>query len=293
MGTILPTMGAVTMSGCPRGCYIRRLTAGGLEPVQYAAESLSDAVQYEPRDGVYTVSSTDCQRLVLRLTAHFDRLEESAAGAGIPLRLERERIRAALRHMMDEAGFEAARFRITAPREEPQVLILSMEDFTPPSAELRAGGVSVVTRLDGARRAAYIKGTDWLHERQVIEAAQADGVYEVILQDGEGRLLEGLGSNFYAIAAEQLWTAVVGVLRGIAQGIVLEVAPAQLPTRREGLPVARRAEMTEAFLTSSSRGIIPIIAIDGEPVGTGRPGAQTLALQAAYDERAAELKEAL
>ena len=281
------------MSGCPRGCYIRRLTARGLKPVSYAAESLDDAVQYEPRDGVYTVSNTDCQRRVLRLSAHFDRMEESAAGAGIPLRLERGRIRAALRQMMDETGFAAARFRITVPRQEPQSLILSLENFTPPSAELRAGGVSVVTRLDGARQAAYIKGTDWMHERQVIKAAQADNVYEVILQDGEGRLLEGLGSNFYTIAAGYLWTAVVGVLRGIAQGIVLEVAPAHLPMRREGLPIARRAEITEAFLTSSSRGIIPIIAIDGEPVGAGRPGARTLALQVAYDERAVELMETL
>lgn len=281
------------MSGFSGGCYIQRLVAGRLEPVDYAAESLAAAVPFEPRDGVYTVSNTDGQRRVLCLSAHFDRLEESAAGAGIPLRLERGRIRSALRQMMDETGFPAIRFRITVSGEAPQSLILSVENFTPPAAKLRAGGVSVVTRMDGARQEAHIKDTNWMHERDLIKAAEADSVYEVILLDEEGRFLEGLGSNFYTIAAGQLWSAVEGVLPGIAQRIVLEVAPEQLPVRREGLPSAYRGEITEAFLTSSSRGIIPIVAIDGEPVANGRPGVQTLALQQSYDKRAAELMETL
>jgi branched-subunit amino acid aminotransferase/4-amino-4-deoxychorismate lyase len=40
--------------------------------------------------------------------------------------------------------------------------------------------------------------------------------------------------------------------------------------------------MAEAFITSSSRGIVPVIEIDGSAIGTGKPGPQTRALQEAY-----------
>ena len=280
------------MSDAATRCSIQILTAAGLAPAPYRAASLADAARHEPRDGVYTVSNTDQRRRVLRLRAHLDRLEQSAAAAGIPLRLERARLRAALRQMMDEGGYAAARFRVTAPRQPADTLLLTMEEFTPPAPAVRAGGVRVATRR-GGRQDAHIKDTAWMHERSEIQAAQAADIYEVILIDDDGRLLEGLGSNFYAIAGGQLWAAVAGVLSGIAQGIALAVAPAILPLRQEGFPWPRFAEMEEAFLTSSSRGIIPIIAMDGRPVGDGRPGALTLALQAAYDARAEQLMEAL
>ena len=275
------------------GCTIRLLTENGLETVPYRAESLADAVQYEPRDGVYTVSNTDRQRRVMCLTAHFDRLEASAAAAGIPLQLDRERVRAALRQMMAEAGLKAMRFRVTVSRAEPRNLILTVENFTPPTEVLRKGGVSVVTRENGARQDAHIKDTQWMHERDEIKACEAENVYEVILLSEEGRLLEGLGSNFYAIAEGRIWAAVDEVLPGIAQKLVLEIAPQRLPMICEGFPISRRDEMDEAFMTSSSRGIIPIVKLDGERIGDGKPGPHTLALQQSYDQRAAQLLEDL
>ena len=273
-------------------CIIRTLSTSGLQTVSYAAQSLADAVQYEPRDGVYTVSSCDEQRRVMCLTAHFDRLEASAAAAGIPLQLDRPKLRQALRQLLDEAGLAAARFRITVSREAPKQLILSAEAFTPPSDALRRGGVAVVTRENGARKDAHIKDTHWMHQRDEIKAA-ADGAYEVILLSEDGRYLEGLGSNFYAIAGEQIWAAIEGVLAGIAQQLVLHIAPARLPLIAEGLPRSRRREISEAFLTSSSRGIIPIVQIDGEAIGEGSPGPHTLALQEDYDRRAQALLEEL
>lgn len=272
-------------------CIIRSLTESGLETVSYSAQSLADAVQYEPRDGVYTVSSCDDQRRVMCLTAHFDRLEASAAGAGIAIKLDRLKLRQALRHMLDEADLAAARFRITVSRGAPRQLILSAEAFIPPSDALRKGGVAVVTRENGARHDAHIKDTQWMHERDEIKAAAADGVYEVILLSEDGRYLEGLGSNFYAIAGEQLWAARDGVLAGIAQWLVLQIAPERLPLIGEGLPRTQRREMSEAFLTSSSRGIIPIVVMDGEAIGDGTPGPHTLALQEVYDRRAQALLE--
>ena len=74
------------------------------------------------------------------------------------------------------------------------------------------------------------------------------------------------------------------MLPGIAQQIVYEVAPEVLPLHRDAVNVVDIPRLDEAFLTSSSRGILPVIAIDGITIGSGKPGAKTLALRQRYAE---------
>lgn len=261
---------------------IRILDAQGLRPAQYSAESLSTAAAYEPQDGVYTVTNTYNTFDVLKLDAHLDRLEDSARRAQIALRLDRGRMRAALRQMIAEAGWGDVRFRVTVGRERPDELLLTIEPFRPPAPELVTQGVRAITAPNSARHDAATKSTEWMHARKAIEAAMPPGIYDAFLLDAEGYVLEGLGSNFYGVLADELRTAGHGVLAGIAQQIVFEIAPGILPLRREAIHVSDIARLSEAFLTSSSRGIIPVVEIDGQTIGAGVPGPQTQALRAAY-----------
>lgn len=261
---------------------IRILGAQGLRPAQYSAESLNAAAAYEPQDGVYTVTNTYHTFDVLKLDAHLDRLEDSARRAQIPLRLDRGRLRAALRQMIAEAGWGDVRFRVTVGRERPDELLLTIEPFHPPAPELVAQGVRAITAPNSARHHAETKSTEWMQARKALEAAMPPGIYDTFLLDGAGYVLEGLASNFYGVLADELRTAGHGVLAGIAQQIVFEVAPAILPLRREAIHVSEIARLSEAFLTSSSRGIIPVVEIDGQTIGAGVPGPQTQALRAAY-----------
>ncbi len=271
-------------------CLIQRLTPDGLQPVPYQAESLADAERFEPDDGVYTVTNTYQVFKVLKLDAHLDRLEDSAQRAGIPLRLDRKRLRAALREMIGQAGFGDVRFRVTIPRDQPDQPLLAVEPFQPPAPELYARGVRCVTIPDSARRDPTVKTTAWLHERE--RFALPDGVYTGLLLDADGRILEGLSSNFYAVRDGTLWTAGAGVLPGIAQQIVLEIAPTVLPVRREAVTLADLPHLEEAFITSSSRGILPVVAIDDVTIGDGQPGPRTCALRQAYlDWVAAHLED--
>ena len=96
-------------------CLIRRLTASGLQTVDYSAESLADAAEFESRDGVYTVANTFHQTQTLKLDAHLDRLEDSARRVGIALDLDRARLRSSLREMILDSGYGDVRFRITVP----------------------------------------------------------------------------------------------------------------------------------------------------------------------------------
>ncbi len=263
---------------------VKILDNDGLHDVDYTATSLADASQYEPDDGIYTVANTFNTYDTLKLNAHFDRMEDSAKRQNIPLDLDRHRVRDALRQMIDESGFGDVRFRVTVSRENPQQFILTIEPFTPPSEELTNNGVRCITAPNSARKDAEAKTTDWMHARKSLAEAMPEHIYDTFLLDNNGYILEGLGANFYAIQGNVLKTAGQGVLKGISQQIVFEVADGIIHTDHTAPHVSEIPNFSEAFLTSSSRGIIPVVEIDDLPIGDGRVGDITKRLREAYQQ---------
>jgi len=261
-------------------CLIELLTSDGLQPVPYTAESLAEAAQYEPHDGVYTVANTFNTFQVLKLDAHLDRLEDSARRENIDLKLDRPTLRKALRQVIDEANFGDVRFRITVSRVHPDQFILSVEPFQPPAPEVYENGVRCITLPDSARHNPAAKTTGWMHDRE--HFILPNGIYTGLLLDAQGDILEGMTSNFYAIVDGELRTAGEGALPGIAQQIVFTIAADIIPLRKDPVNVKDLSQIQESFVTSSSRGIVPVIEIDGLTIGNGKPGEQTVALQAAY-----------
>lgn len=271
---------------------IKCLSPGGLRDVDYQADSLAAAATFESRAGVYTVSNTLNRTRTLLIDAHLERLEDSARREGIPLQFDHQQLRAALRQMVIESGFGDVRFRISAPAAEPKELILSIEPYTPPADELIKRGVRCHTSSQLARENPAAKSSDWMHRRRSLESARPGGMYETFLLDAEGAILEGLGSNFYAIVGGELRTAGSGVLAGISRRIVMAVCAGIVPLRQTASNLRDLPRFDEAFLSSSSRGIIPVVEIDGRAIGAGQPGEKTLQLRAAYQRWvAAHLEE--
>lgn len=262
------------------------LTPEGLKPTPYTATSLHDAVRYEPA-GVYTVTRTFHRTGALELDAHLARLEESAHMTGIPVHHSRAAIRAALRTLIERAGYPETRFRITIAAATPEQVYFALEPLTPVPESVKREGVAVQTFA--ARRAnPAAKSTSWMASRAALQAQMRPGMYEGLLTDSDGAILEGFSSNFYAILEGRLRTAGAGILNGISRRIVLTVAPEIVPVEERPITLADIPALSEAFLTSSSRGVIPIVAIDDIPVGTGTPGPLTRRISAAYDAWAEE-----
>jgi branched-chain amino acid aminotransferase len=261
---------------------IYRLTPQGLRPVDYQAASLAEAAHHEPHDGVYTLTNTYQRYQVLKFDAHLDRLEDSAQRENIPLHLDRPALRTALRQMIDEANCGDVRFRITVPRDTPDHLILSVEPFNRPPQGVYQDGVRCITLPHSARHNAAAKTTAWMHDRE--QHQLPTGIYTGLLLDDDQHILEGMSSNFYAIMNDELRTAGSGVLAGIAQQIVFEIAPPIIPLNRTAIRVSDLPQVAEAFITSSSRGIVPVVEIDGIRLGTGQPGTVTRHLITAYEE---------
>jgi branched-subunit amino acid aminotransferase/4-amino-4-deoxychorismate lyase len=152
--------------------------------------------------------------------------------------------------------------------------------------ELRAQGVRLKTfdvgppsaLLAGAKTTSYDVA---FAARREAENAGADDALLI----GAGCVLEAATANVWWRRGEVLFTPAVrpGVLPGVTRAFVLSLEPAQ-----EGeFDVADLLGADEAFLTSSIREAMPVVAVDGAPIGNGRPGPAAARLQAALRLRSA------
>ena len=260
---------------------IKRLTTQGLASEAFSAGSLLDAAKHEPRAGVYTVGKTYQRTKSLLFDEHLSRLDDSALQQGFALDCDPTRTRAALRQMILESNYGDVRFRISATAEAPSEMLLSIEPFEPPSPQLIERGARCITSTE-VRHIPASKSSEWMHRRRALEAAQPTGIYETFLVDAQGNLLEGASSNVYVILDGELRTASAGVLAGISRMIVLAICESMVRLRPEAPNIADINRFGEVFLSSGSRGIIPVVELDGMSIGDGRVGETTLALRAAY-----------
>eukprot|EP01097_Dermamoeba_algensis_P009980 TRINITY_DN719_c0_g1_i16.p2 TRINITY_DN719_c0_g1~~TRINITY_DN719_c0_g1_i16.p2 ORF type:complete len:206 (+),score=70.95 TRINITY_DN719_c0_g1_i16:389-1006(+) len=105
-----------------------------------------------------------------------------------------------------------------------------------------------------------VKSTIWVRERQELEVRMKKEDNEVLLVDPEGRVFEGLSSNFFAAKDGKLYTAPPGsVLEGTMQKMVITVAgEQQIPVVFEHPNISELSLWEGAFITSTSRAVLPI-----------------------------------
>jgi branched-chain amino acid aminotransferase len=204
----------------------------------------------------------------------------------IPLKLDRAATRAAVKTLFERSGYAQARLRFAVGFDRPDEITISMEPFGAEAKylnELRTNGVVVATHTI-VRSNPRAKTNAWVRQRQQTRASLGIEAYEVIICNQDGQLLEGFSSNFYAIQSGRLYTSLDGVLPGIMRQVVFEIAPEVLPVVMEPVCCDEVADLQEAFLTSSTRGIVPIIRIDDTVIGDGKPGPDTRRLLEVFDQ---------
>lgn len=247
-------------------------------------QSLAEAAHEEPTNGVYLVARTYHGGRVLELDAHFDRLERSAAARGHQIDLPRARIRSVLRDMLREVAPVSGdgRFRVTAVLDDVPWYRLAMEPATGVDPELLQYGVHCSLRRGTVRADAEVKSTAWLVHRRQLNGPGSDGesdgdaVYEHLLAREDGAILEGASSNFYACIGPVVRTADEGVLHGIARRIVLSVIDEiDTDVAVDFNPVTisdlEAGAIDEAFITSATRGVVPVRSIDSVELGDPGP----------------------
>lgn len=239
--------------------------------------------------GVYGALRTFGHDRFLDLDGHLARTRRSVQRLGWDYTFDEARMRRCLDAACTGAPFAEMRVRFDVLAAPATALgtrsreLIALAPFTPPAREVYQRGVQVVTTRALSRGDPLSKTADFVARRRRIER-ETPGAYERLIVDAGGAILEGFSSNFYAVCGGVLVTAGEGVLEGITRRIVLDLATAR------GVPVALRPprldeldSAQEAAISSSSRGLVPVVGIDGRPVGKGVPGPVITGLREAYE----------
>ncbi len=248
-----------------------------------------DAVSLHLPNGAYTTLRTYDTDRIIGLSAHLQRLIDSSQLLQRPYPIDLGALRSALRDVIVREGRAALRVRLTVPLDVDEIFI-SVEPFEVYPAELYRRGVRCAT-TPISRHTPLAKSTDFIAPSRESKAAFDPDIHELLIVNRAGEILEGISSNFYAVIDGVLRTAGQDVLEGITRRIVLQEAAGIIPIDYRPVKVNELDRVTEAFITSSSREVMPVIQIDDHVIGNGQPGAITQALLAKYREELARNAE--
>jgi D-alanine transaminase len=249
-------------------------------------------------DAVYEVCEVKGGRLVDE-TRHMGRLARSLAELAIPqpmtpaawsrvLRetVRRNRVRDGLVYLQVSRGAGPRNF-LFPPADTPPTVVCLARSASPALQEAAAeAGIGVKTMPDPRWDRCDIKTVMLLPAALAKEAARAEGAKEAWFVDAEGFVTEGASSNAWIVdSAGRLITRPTDnrILRGITRTTLIDVL------KKEGLQLVERAftveeakAAREAFITSATNIVMPVVRIDGKAVGNGAPGLLTQRLRAEF-----------
>ncbi|MCB0185673.1 MAG: aminotransferase class IV, partial [Caldilineaceae bacterium] len=222
-----------------------------------------------------------------QLDHHLARTVRSMRLLGWDYQLDEARLRRAIHDCCVAYPSPEVRVRIdvlaapaTALGSDSRELIALMP-FTPPSAALYEEGVALGYATGLHRDNPLAKTATFAKERK---KAEGDHFYEHLMTNEQGAILEATSANFYAIRDGVLYTAGEGVLEGVTRRIVLDLVQAEgISLQLQAVHVDEIFLLDEALISSSSRGVMPVVQIGSQVIGNGRPGPFTQTLIAAYN----------
>ncbi len=224
---------------------------------------------------------------------HEERLRRSAAGLGLDVP-DGARLRAAADAVLGANAIGFGRLRITvtggpsplgSERGEhgPTVIVAAASAQSRPAAE-RVVTVPWPRNERGAT--AGLKTISYAENVRALAFAHAHDATEAVFANTRGELCEATGSNIFLVADGVVCTppAESGCLLGVTRALVLELcARLAVPSEERPIPLRALAAADEAYLTSSTREVVPIAAVDDTPLRP-LPGPRTAALADAFSE---------
>lgn len=263
------------------------ITAAGPQPLPTPPDAKDFTDLYHGLAlGVYSVIRTFDHNKFFRLDHHLARTVKSMRLLGWDYGLDETRLRQAIHKLCTAYPAPEMRVRIDVLAEPVRVFgtesreLLALMPFTPLPSTYYTQGVTVDFATELHRVNPLIKTADFATARK--RSGQHSAVYESLLVE-HGKILEGASSNFYGVRNGVLYTAGAGVLEGITRSIILDLArQLSMPVQLEALTVAEVGQLDEAAISSSSRGLLPVVRVGETIIGTGHPGPYTQRLMAAY-----------
>ncbi len=256
-------------------------------------------------DGVYETIRSYGPRIFMR-DQHLSRLLRSAEAIGLTIPISMKDWPDILHEAMTRNGVgndqRDAYLRITVSRgagdigldpalcSSPTVVVMT-KPLVPPASQLYERGVNVIVastkRNLPSALSPQIKAINFLNNILAKREAIAAGAFDSLLLNWEHHLTECTISNLFFVVDGMLRTPALecGLLDGITRGIVIELArELHIPVEAGRYTIDQLCQADECFLTNTSMELMPVVLIDNQPVGEGKPGPVTRKLRARFIE---------
>ncbi len=271
---------------------VHKINRSGIQQLDFDLPDF-DAITSALPTGLYTTFRTYAQRTkVIGLRSHLERLYLPAKAQGIvPALRKQEDLREALAEQLKHLASPEARLRlILDTSSEPGTIYMLLQPMQALPAEVYSRGVHLESSRT-SREKPSLKQTAFISQSAFDRRRVGSEVFEILLTR-KGRILEGMTSNFFYVRGGALYTAGRGVLIGVTRQTVITLAKRNgIEVCYKALPLTELSAVAEAFITSSSRGIVPVVSVDAQQIANGRVGDFTTKLMQLYEEAVLALSE--
>ena len=253
---------------------------------------------YQFADGVYEVCEVRGGRLIDE-RRHMARLQRSLSGLRIRMPMSPAALGIILREVVakNRIGYGVVYLQITrgvarrdpafpSSQTPPSVVVTARPLNMARNEALAERGIALVSVPDNRWGRVDIKTTGLLPNVLARQAALDRGARDAWFVDKDGKVTEAASANAWIVTAAGVLVtrhADHAILRGITRTVTLDVVKAQgLTVEERGFTLAEAYAAREAFETSATQIVMPVVNIDGHTIGDGKPGPVAIALRRAF-----------
>jgi branched-chain amino acid aminotransferase len=226
-------------------------------------------------------------RRPFHLDDHLTRLYRSAQLIDLDVPYSREQIAVVIREVIERNAYKHAAIRIFVTGGETEdsilpsgkpVLAVLITPLGERDMQRFATGLKVIT-THLQRIMPEAKTNNYVAAVRALKEAARHNAGDALFVNEQGHVLEATRSNFFIFRGDTLVTPRLGILIGVTRNVVLDLARGRFPIEERPILLDELAQAGEAFITSSSKEILPVVQIDDLVIGNGKPGPRTYELE--------------
>ncbi|OUJ71407.1 aminotransferase class IV [Hymenobacter crusticola] len=224
---------------------------------------------------------------------HLDRFYESARLMQLDVPMSREALRETVLELAQRNNLELSGIKLLltggystdgyTPVPEQASLVMIQQPLTMVEQSVVDRGIRIMSH-EYVREVARAKTINYTMGIRLLQRLRELGLDDVLYHQ-QGVVSEFPRSNFFIVRQDNtVVTPAQDMLFGITRKKVLQLASQQYPVEEGVVTLHDVWQAKEAFLTNTTKRLLPVVELDGQPIGTGKPGEVTLSLLAAFQE---------
>ena len=217
------------------------------------------------------------------LREHLDRLENSAKLVGLKVPISKQGIDRIINKLLKKNKLNEATVKIIVTGGcsadglvcdlKQQTIIILVKEIHDCPAELYKKGIKLIT-FEHQRNNSAAKTIDYITMLKLQNQKQKQKAFE-ILYINKGVVLEGATSNFFIFKGNRLITSKNNILAGITRKIIIKLADKNFKVEVRDIKINEIKNADEAFITSTTREVLPVVKINNRKIGNGKVGKNT------------------